>query len=181
MAVPMAAHFRPVALVTLLLALAGCGGERASFSGRVVRILDGDTIEVLRVGRVLSAGRSQRVRLHGIDCPERRQDFGAAARRLTGSLAANRTVTVRVKDVDSYGRTVGEVILPDGRNLNHELVRAGLAWWYRAYAPADVHLAAAENQARAAGRGLWSRPDAVPPWDHRKAERQSGAASGPRR
>ena len=62
----------------------------------------------------MHAGEPQRVRLWGIDCPESHQAFG-------------REVKAVVRDTDRYGRTVGEVILPDGRSLNHELVRAGLA------------------------------------------------------
>ena len=73
-----------------------------------------------------------------------------------------------VMDVDRYGRTVGEVILPDGRVLNHELVRAGLAWWYRRYAPDDKTLEQLERGARGANRGLWADPNPVPPWEWRR-------------
>jgi hypothetical protein len=76
-------------------------------------------------------------------------------------------VHVRPRDTDRYGRTVAEVILPDGRSLNHELVRAGLAWWYRTYAPADDVLARLEHEAKTAGRGLWAQPDPTPPWEWR--------------
>ena len=76
-------------------------------------------------------------------------------------------VTVREVDKDRYGRTVAEVSLPDGRSLNREMVRAGMCWWYRAYAPADRDLAALEAEAKAAKRGLWSQSGAVPPWDWR--------------
>src|SRR3990172_2802426 len=100
-----------------LLVTAGCGQE---FRGRVVRILDGDTVEVLRVNRPV------RVRLAEVDCPERGQSFGTRARQFTGALTFGREVTVRVRDVDRYGRTVAEIRLPDGRSLNKELVRAGL-------------------------------------------------------
>jgi endonuclease YncB( thermonuclease family) len=81
----------------------------------------------------------ERIRLWGIDCPESRQAFGARATQFTGDLAFGKEVSVQVKDVDRYGRTVGVVILPDGRNLNQELVRAGLAWWYRQYAAHVKH------------------------------------------
>ncbi len=73
-----------------------------------------------------------------------------------------KTVTVNVLDVDRYGRTVGEVILPDWQVLNHELVRTGVAWWYRMYAPDDGTLAQLEADARAAKRGLWADAAAVP-------------------
>ncbi len=70
-------------------------------------------------------------------------------------------------DRDRYGRTVGVVLLPDGRSLNHELVRAGLAWWYRRYAPDDETLAQLERDARGAERGLWADAEPVPPWEWR--------------
>jgi len=111
-----------------------------SFSGKVVGISDGDTI------RVIHNGAAERVRLWGIDCPEKRQPFGTRARQFTGDLAFGKDVTVEVRDVDRYGRTVGEIILPDGRNLNRELVKAGLAWWYRQYARGDRELDRLEDR-----------------------------------
>jgi hypothetical protein len=77
-------------------------------------------------------------------------------------------VTVRPRAVDRYGRTVAEVVLPDGRDLGRELVRAGLAWWYRKYAPGDYELARLEAEARGAKRGVWSQAGAVPPWEWRR-------------
>ncbi len=70
-------------------------------------------------------------------------------------------------NLERYGRTVGLVILPDGRSLNHVLVRAGLAWMYRRYTN-DQSLSDLEEEARAAGRGLWADPHAVAPWQWRK-------------
>jgi endonuclease YncB( thermonuclease family) len=95
------------------------------FSGKVVAIADGDTIKVMHNG---VAGWA---RLWGIDCPESKQPFGTRAKQFTGDSAFGKEVSVRVRDVDRYKRTVAEVILPDGRNLNRELVRAGLAWRYQ--------------------------------------------------
>ena len=73
-------------------------------------------------------------------------------------------------------RLVADVILPDGRNLNRELVRAGLAWWYRRYAPHDAELEALEAEARAARRGLWADPHPVPPWEWRRGAVTEGGA-----
>ena len=86
----------------------------------------------------------------GIDCPAVARAFGSRARQFTGDLAFGNTVTVRVRDVDRYGRLKGEGILPDGRNLNHELVRVGLAWWCRKCAPGDRRLERLEREAREA-------------------------------
>lgn len=80
-------------------------------------------------------------------------------------------VIVRVKARDRYGRLVADVILPDGRVLNHELVRAGFAWWFRRYST-DTTLRDLEAEARADKRGLWADPKPVPPWEWRAAKRR---------
>ncbi len=120
----------------------------ADFTYKIVGVSDGDTIAVLH------NGKGERVRLHGIDCPEKRQAFGKRAKQLTSNLVFGKTVTVQVVDRDRYGRTVGVVLLPDGRSLNHELVRAGLAWMYRRYTN-EQSLSDLEEEAQAARRGLW--------------------------
>ncbi len=131
------------------------------FSGKVVGVSDGDTITVLH------NGKGERVRLHGIGCPEKRQAFGRKAKQFTSTLVFGKTVTVQPVDRDRYGRTVAVVLLPDGRSLNHELVKAGFAWWYWRYTPDDETLAQLERDARGAKRGLWADPHAVPPWEWR--------------
>ncbi len=128
----------------------------------MVGVSDGDTITVMH------NGKGERIRLHGIDCPEKRQAFGNRAKQFTSTLVFGKTVTVQVMDRDRYGRTVGEVLLPDGRSLNRELVRAGFAWWYRRYAPDDETLDQLEHEARGTQRGLWADPHAVPPWEWRR-------------
>ncbi len=134
--------------------------SHADFTYKVVGVSDGDTITVLH------DGKGERIRLHGIDCPERRQAFGKRAKQFTSTLVFGETVTVQVVDRDRYGRTVGVVLLPDGRSLNHELVRAGLAWMYRRYTN-DQSLSDLEEEARVARRGLWADAEPVPPWEWR--------------
>ena len=138
----------------------------ADFTGKVVGVADGDTITVLH------DGKGERIRLHGIDCPEKRQAFGNRAKQFTSTLVFGKGVTVQVLDRDRYGRTVGVVLLPDGRSLNHELVKAGFAWWYWRYTPDDETLAQLEREARGAKRGLWADPHAVPPWEWRKMRKR---------
>src|SRR5207245_7663620 len=118
----------------------------ADFSGRVVGITDGDTIKVMH------NGRAEKIRLHGIDCPEKGQPFGTKAKEFTSAMVFGKTVTVRVTDTDRYGRTVADVILPDGRVLNRELVAAGLALWYQRYSH-DKSLGQVEADGRADRRG----------------------------
>ena len=149
----------------LILVLATWTLHAESFSGRVVAISDGDTI------RVMHNGAAERIRLWGIDCTEMHQAFGTRAKQFTGDLAFGKDVKVVVRDVDRYGRTVGEVMLPDGRSLNRELVRAGLAWWYQRYARHDEELARLETEARQARRGLWADAHPVAPWEFRKSAR----------
>jgi micrococcal nuclease len=132
------------------------------FAGKVVGVHDGDTITVLRDRTPV------KIRLFGIDCPETGQDFGSRAKGATSELAFGKVVTVHPRRNDRYGRTVADVVLPDGRILSHELVRPGLAWWYRKYAPKDASLARLEVEARAARIGLWSQADPTPPWTWRR-------------
>lgn len=120
-------------LLALLLLSVAFNGQAAdlAFTGRVVGVSDGDTLSLLRDGRAV------KVRLHGIDCPEKGQPFGAAAKKFTSDAAFGKEVTVQPKAKDRYGRTVAEIMLPDGTSLNQQLVSNGLAWWYRKYAPSS--------------------------------------------
>jgi len=165
-----------VAGVALLLAglLPRPTGAAPEFHGRVVGVADGDTITVLH------DGRAEKIRLYGIDAPEKGQAFGQRAKEFTAELAFGITVTVRVRDHDRYGRTVAEVVLPDGQSLNQELVRAGYAWWYRRYSK-DPILARLEADAHDAHRGLWADPHPVPPWDWRRTphRRVAGVTRNP--
>lgn len=153
-----------LSVVLFFIAACACSAQTADsgeFQGKVVSITDGDTITVLH------DGVPERIRLHGIDCPEKKQAFGTRAKQFTGELAHEKTVTLRTHGKDRYGRTIAEVILPDGRNLNHEIVRAGLAWWFRKYAPNDDELSRLEAEARKDKRGIWSEPEPVEPWTFR--------------
>lgn len=159
----------PLAALVLVLAVSALWYRwlpaRGDFVGRVVGVSDGDTIEVLR------AGRAVRVRLHGIDCPESRQAYGTRAKQFTAQLVFGKTVAVQVHGTDQYGRILGEVILPDGRSLNRELVRNGYAWWYRRYSN-DLVLQQLEQEARRERRGLWQDRNPVPPWEFRREHRR---------
>jgi len=120
-----------------------------AFTGLVVKITDGDTIQVLH------DGKPERIRLVGIDCPERGEPYSEQATQLTSDLAANQTVTIRPETTDRYGRTVAAVILPDGRDLSQELLRAGMAIWYQKYST-DTELRDIEAAAKARHLGIWN-------------------------
>ena len=138
----------------------------AELKGRVVVVVDGDTLVVLD-----SSNTQHKIRLAGIDCPERKQPLGQRAKQALSDHVFDNQVTVEWDKVDRYGRTVGK-ILTDDRDVNLALVRDGMCWWYRKYAgeqsPVDRGLyEAAEGAARDKRRGLWTDPDPVPPWEWR--------------
>lgn len=136
----------------------------ADFSVRAVSILDGDTIEVLH------SNRPERIRLNGIDCPEKGQAYGKRAKQAASALVFGKDVTLQTYGKDKYGRTIADVLLPDGTNVNHELVKNGWCWWYRKYSPGDITLERLETEAREARRGLWADPQPVPPWVYRNGK-----------
>jgi micrococcal nuclease len=132
----------------------------ADFSGPVVSVLDGDTIEVLH------HQHPERIRLSGIDCPEKGQAYGNNAKHAASALAFGKGVTIQTHGKDKYGRTLADVLLPDGTNVIHTLVKDGLCWWYRKYAPGDTVL---EGLSRECERAVkeWANPQPVPPWEWR--------------
>jgi len=133
------------------------------FLARVLEVVDGDTLKVMR-----TEGRTIKVRLYGIDCPEKGQRHGKEAWRLAHRLPYGRVVLVESQGQGRYGRTIGNAILPGGKNLNHELVKAGAYWWYRRYAKENEILKRLEDEAREAKRGLCANPNPVPPWKWRR-------------
>jgi endonuclease YncB( thermonuclease family) len=157
-------HPRAVLLCIFLFALLTAPGSILAWEGTVAGISDGDTITVLRERQEV------KIRLWGIDTPERHQDFGSRAKKHTSGLAYGKTVTVRELDKDRYGRTVAMVTLPDGQVLNESLVGAGMAWVYGRYCDREVCSRWLELQAAARERriGLWSMPNPVPPWEFRR-------------
>lgn len=147
----------------------------ADLSGKVVRILDGDTLEVLVDQTPI------RVRLAEIDAPEKGQAFGTRSRQTLGDLAFGKEIRVVEQSRDRYGRTVGVVFLQNRScpaadcgplNVNASMISAGMAWAYRRYLT-DKAYVALEEGAKRAGRGLWSDPAPVAPWEWRAARREA--------
>jgi len=143
----------------------GDTAPRVDLTGRVVRVADGDTVTLLD-----RSNTQHKVRLYGIDTPERNQPYGKAAKNALVGLINNRPVEVVVVTKDSYGRTVG-TLYRDGVNINEAMVAAGYAWWYQYFAPHERALQEAEQQAREQRLGLWADPHPVPPWDWRRSRR----------
>jgi len=138
----------------------------ASFSqltGKVVAIADGDTFTLLVNNQQI------KIRLHGIDCPEKGQDFSKAAKDYLSDYVFDKVVNVRTMSKDRYRRTIGVVSI-DGINFNEKLLEAGLAWHFKKYDknPAWAKL---EETARKNKRGLWVNANPVQPWEWRKGKR----------
>jgi len=131
----------------------------ADFQAKVIHIADGDTITVLNA----ATNEQLKIRLNGIDCPEKTQAYGNKAKQFTKDLVGGQTVTIQAFDTDRYGRTIGDVVVEDGRNLSQELVKAGYAWWFFKYSD-DEQLGILEVKAKIAKVGLWKDKNPVPPW-----------------
>jgi micrococcal nuclease len=157
---------RHVSFIILAILVSVSIAQAKTITGKVVGVADGDTITVLQ-------DRTQyKIRLYGIDTPERGQDFGKRAKQFTSGMVFGKQVQVIQKDKDRYGRVVGMVYVGN-TCVNEEIVRAGLAWVYDYYCKDSVcsQWRDLENQARQSSIGLWSHPDPIPPWDYRKGDR----------
>lgn len=133
---------RAIMLILLILAV-----PSPAQSGQVERVIDGDTIIVDGV----------RVRIWGVDAPERGQPYSRQATMFTRRQALGQDVTLIDHGRDRYGRTVAEVILPDGRDLGQDLTRQGLARWKPKYARRAFHLKNSQTRAQAQRRGQWRK------------------------
>ena len=152
--------------------LLGLNCHAGTIEGRVVGVADGDTITVLDADRV-----QHRIRLGGIDAPEKRQAFGARSKESLSDLVFSKTVTVETGKIDRYGRAIGKVLV-DGIDANLQQVSRGFAWHFKAYereqSANDRQLYDfAQGEAKGARRGLWQDAEPVAPWDWRK-ERRGG-------
>lgn len=148
---------------------------QTTVTGRVVRIADGDTLTVLDAANV-----QHRIRLQGIDAPESHQAFGTQSKKNLSNLVFGKEVTALCDKTDQYGREVCKIVL-DGKDINLEQVKAGMAWHYKDYqreqSPEDRELyARAENEARAARRGLWVDANPTEPSEFRREEKQERQA-----
>lgn len=135
--------------------------ENFSFKGRVIGITDGDTI------KVLDGTKTVKVRLYGIDCPEKGQPFGNVAKKFTSDFVGMKTVTINVVSSDRYGRYIAKVETNTGHDLGEGLLKTGLAWWYQRYALHDTRYYFLEKQARDNKIGLWIDSNPIPPWKWR--------------
>jgi len=163
----------------LLILTAGAAYSEI-LEGKVIGVADGDTITVLDSDKV-----QHKIRLSGIDAPEKGQAYGNVSKQHLADLVFGKTVTVEASKKDRYGRSVGKVwVQPTdcpkcGRTLDASLaqITVGLAWWYRHYAneqsPEDRgRYEFAEKEAKAKRAGLWKASNPVPPWEWRQGARE---------
>ena len=171
----MSTAYRFLRIVVLAGAL-GAAAYAGDFDGRVVGIQDGDTVTVL------DGTKQHRIRIAGIDAPEKAQPFGESAKEHLARLAFGKQADVRCNKRDRYGREVCSVYV-GARDVGLEQVRSGHAWWYREYAREQSLedrkvYSAAEAEARGAHRGLWRDAAPTAPWDWRRHARGGEQATG---
>lgn len=163
-------------IIVLCLLMIAQAQAMEKIAGKVVGIADGDTITVLQ------DNKQYRIRLYGIDTPEKRQDFGQRAKQFTSKMVFRKPVEVRPLDIDRYKRIVGLVYVKD-QCLNKELVKAGFAWVYQKYCKKSFcnNWLKLEQAARTNKLGLWVYDNPIPPWDfrHGKKHKRNANYSGP--
>ena len=153
-------------LLTIMLCIASMS-EAATLVGHVVGITDGDTITVLDSNQT-----QYKIRLAGIDAPEKKQAFGSASKKTLSDLVFDKVVSISYEKEDRYGRIVGKIIV-NGKDANLEQVKRGMAWFYKKYQNEMVlqdrlDYLHAQEAAEASRVGLWADEDVVAPWDFRK-------------
>ncbi len=133
-----------------------------ALTGKCVAVLDGDSVKIVLDDYPILV----QVRLFGVDCPDQGQPFAEEAAKFTADKILEKPVTIEPLVLDRYGRTVAWVNV-DGKSVNHALVEAGLGWWFKHFAPGERMLERLEREPRRSKRGLWARPNPIPPWKWR--------------
>ena len=157
-------------LFATLLILFSCCLQAATLQGKVVGVADGDTIKVLD-----ATNTQHKIRLQGIDAPEKAQPFGQKSKQSLSQMVYNKQVTVEYQKKDKYGRTVGKVVL-NGLDVCLEQIKLGMAWHYKQYESEQTKedretYAQAELATRAQALGLWKDKNATPPWEYRRQQK----------
>ena len=151
-------------LIVPLFLIFNLSAQAETIQGLVVKIADGDTLTLLT-----GSNEKIKVRLAGIDTPERKQPFGSEAKQALSELVFQKKALIEVETKDRYGRTVG-IVFVDGQNINYELVKQGMAWVYRKYTNDEI-LYELEAQAKTKKTGLWADAKPIAPWSWRKGVR----------
>lgn len=157
-----------ICLVSCLL-FTSCGNRsniKDHVSGKVISIIDGDTYDLL-----IQGNRTIRIRMEGIDAPEKGMPFYQISKKYLSQLCFNKLVFLKITDKDQYNRYLGYTYLDDGTELSQEMIKAGLAWHFIKY-NSDSTLSRLEFEARNQKKGLWVDENPMTPWDNRSLHRQ---------
>lgn len=142
---------------------------------QAVKVSDGDTLNVQKVENGKFVGEIVKIRMFGIDAPEKTQDYGIESKQALEKLVNGKTLEIEEKNRDRYGRTVA-VVYVNGKNVNEEMVKNGNAWWYQEYDKKDTKMQAYQENAKKNKLGLFGKRGYVEPWNYRK-EKKAAATS----
>lgn len=142
---------------------------------QAIKVSDGDTLNVQKVENGKFAGEVMKIRMFGIDAPEKTQDYGIESKQALEKLVNGKTLEIEEKNRDRYGRTVA-VVYVNGKNVNEEMVKNGNAWWYQEYDKKDTKMQAYQENAKKNKLGLFGKRGYVEPWNYRK-EKKAAATS----
>ena len=142
---------------------------------QAIKVSDGDTLSVQKVENGKFVGEVMKIRMFGIDAPEKTQDYGIESKQALEKLVNGKTLEIEEKNRDRYGRTVA-VVYVNGKNINEEMVKNGNAWWYQEYDKKDTKMQAYQENAKKNKLGLFGKRGYVEPWNYRK-EKKSAATS----
>lgn len=144
-----------------LIAFVFMPAHAETFNAKVIAVMDGDTVLILRAGH-----KPEKLRMLNIDAPEKNQPYGRQSQQTLASLVLKRQAEVQVTAHDQYGRLLGQISV-DGRNINEEQVKQGMAWEYSGYHSNKAYVAL-QSEAQQARRGLWAQTSPQAPWQWRK-------------
>lgn len=158
--------------IALLLPFFSCNNKSLKFkkgdaiTGKVIAIIDGDTYDIL-----LPGNEKVRIRMEGIDAPEKGMPFYKTSKKYLSDLCFKKEVTLQVTGKDKRGRTLAFSYIDDSIELSHEMIKAGLAWHYKEY-NTDTDLSELEIKARNSKIGIWSNENPMPPWINKELHRK---------
>ena len=161
-----------IALICSFVTFYSCGNRNNTLSkgdyvsGKVVSIIDGDTYDLL-----LKGNRKIRIRMEGIDAPEKGMPFYKVSKKYLAQLCFNKKVSLDITGIDGHDRFLGFTYLEDGSELSHEMIKAGLAWHFKKY-NSDTILSNLEIEAKNLKKGLWVNENPMAPWTNRSLHRQ---------
>ena len=136
-----------------------------TLSGKVIKIVDGDTFDLLTENKI-----TIRIRMNGIDCPERKQDFYKVSKDALAEYIFEKNINLITHGKDRYKRTIADVFYKT-ENINLKMIQNGFAWHYKRYS-SDPVMAKSEEEARAAKIGLWEMKNPIAPWNYREFKKE---------